>query len=102
MLSAYNADIKVIILLHWEESAQLEIFSNSMDFLIVPINQETTLMLQKSYFLLVRIFNKHLKILPELWKELLSQFLLEAQNRFLLSSNPNYDNKTDLPFLKGI
>lgn len=102
MLSAYNADIKVIILLHWEESAQLEIFSNSMDFLIVPINQETTLMLQRSYFLLVRIFNKHLKILPELWKELLSQFLLEAQNRFLLSSNPNYENETDLPFLKGV
>lgn len=51
MLSVYNADIKVIILLHWEESAQSEIFSNSMDFLIVPINQETTLMLQKSYFL---------------------------------------------------
>lgn len=94
--------IKFVILLHWKESAEPEILSKRMDFLIVPLKQQTTLMLQWSYFLLVRIFNKCLEILPELGKKLLSQLLLEAQNRFLLYSNPNNDNETDLPFSKWI
>lgn len=101
--SPYNAHIKVSLLVQWKECAQLEIISNSMDFIYGPTNQQIITMLQRSYFILVRTSKQALEIRTELSKKLLAQLLPEVQNSFLLyskKSNPNSAKETS--FLKDI